>query len=68
MNKEHFVTPKEACKILGVHILSLKNWDKKGKIECIRTPGGKRLYNIEKYLNDQIPKKKEYNWKENLLL
>ena len=51
LNKK-YVTPKEACKILGVHIISLRNWDKAGKIECIRTPGGKRLYNLEKYLKD----------------
>ncbi len=55
MNKEHYLTPKEASKILGVHKLSLKNWEEKGKIECIRTPGGKRLYNVTKYLNDQLP-------------
>jgi predicted site-specific integrase-resolvase len=53
---EHYVTPKEACKILGVHQLSLKNWEVSGKIECIKTPGGKRLYNVSKYLEKQLPK------------
>ena len=49
----NYKTPKEAIKILGVHPLSLKNWESRGKIECIRTPGGKRLYNVDKYLRDQ---------------
>jgi len=56
MNKGiHYISSKEACKILGVHPLSLINWDKKGKIDCIRTPGGKRMYNVEKYLNSCKP-------------
>ena len=59
MNKENYLTPKETCEILGVHQLSLKNWVKKGKIECIRTPGGKRMYNVTKFLNEQQPKKIE---------
>jgi putative resolvase len=52
---EHYLTPKEACKILGVHQLSLKNWEASGKIECVKTPGGKRLYNVSKYLEKQLP-------------
>lgn len=55
MNKEHYIAPKETCEILGVHPLSLKNWVKKGKIECIRTPGGKRMYNVSKFLSEQQP-------------
>lgn len=54
--EEHYITPKEASKILGVHQLSLKNWEKKGLIECVKTPGGKRLYNVSKYLNKYVPK------------
>ena len=51
MNKE-FVAPKIATKILGVHHQTLYNYEKKGLIETIRTPGGKRLYNIKKYLGE----------------
>jgi len=50
MNKS-FITPKEASRILGVHYQTLYNYERKGLIETIRTPGGKRLYNVEKYLN-----------------
>lgn len=50
MEEQTYVSPKEAKRILGVHSLSLKNWETTGKIECIRTPGGKRMYNVNKYL------------------
>ena len=55
---------KEASKLIGVHPRTLLMWDKNNKIETMRTPGGKRLYNVQKYLlenarpeikNDQIP-------------
>ena len=46
---------KEASNILGVHQRTLYNWDKKGLIKTIRTPRGKRLYNISNYLiNNRI--------------
>jgi predicted site-specific integrase-resolvase len=47
---EQYVSPKKASEIIGVHWMTLKNWEKQGKIECIRTPGGKRMYNVNKYL------------------
>jgi putative resolvase len=43
---------KEASKILGVHQRTLYQWDEKKLIETIRTPGGKRLYNVSKYLEE----------------
>jgi predicted site-specific integrase-resolvase len=48
-----FVGGKEASKIVGVHQRTLMNWDKKGIIETIRTPGNKRLYNISKFINEK---------------
>jgi predicted site-specific integrase-resolvase len=47
---EEFVSGINASKILGVHQRTLYLWDKKKIIETIRTPGGKRLYNVKKYL------------------
>ena len=47
---EEYVGGQEASKILGVHQRTLYQWDKKKIIETIRTPGGKRLYNVKKYL------------------
>ena len=39
--------------LLGVHQRTLYQWDKKGLIETVRTPGGKRLYNVTKFLKDR---------------
>ena len=48
-----YVGGKEASNILSVHQRTLYQWDKKGWIETIRTDGNKRLYNVEKYLNEK---------------
>jgi len=55
---ENFVGGKQASEILGVHQRTLMMWDRKGLIETKRTPGNKRLYNVEKYLNQQREKNK----------
>ena len=47
-----YVGGKEASKILGVHQRTLYQWEEKKLIETIRTPGGKRLYNVSKYLEE----------------
>jgi putative resolvase len=51
--ENNYVNTKTAKNILGVHVLTLHNWEKKGYIETIRTPGGHRLYNVEKYLKNK---------------
>lgn len=53
-NIKKYVGGKEASKLLGVHQRTLYQWDEKGIIKTIRTPGGKRLYNVEEFI-----KKKE---------
>lgn len=50
---ENFLPGSKASKILGVHQRTLYQWDAKKIIETIRTPGGKRLYNVKKYLEEQ---------------
>ena len=52
IDKTIFVPPKKASEILGVHWMTLRNWSSKGKIETLRSPGGKRFYNVNKYLKD----------------
>ena len=52
IDKINFLSPKKASEILGVHWMTLKNWSSKGKIETLRSPGGKRFYNVKKYLED----------------
>jgi len=53
IDRKKFVGGKEASKIIGVHQRTLYIWDEKKLIETIRTPGGKRLYNVEKYIKEQ---------------
>ena len=64
INKTNFVSGKEASEILGVHQRTLHYWDKNNKIEVVRAPGGKRFYNVEKYLNSQKLNCKQINKKE----
>jgi putative resolvase len=47
---EEYLSGSKASKILGVHQRTLYKWDEQKIIETIRTPGGKRLYNVKKYL------------------
>ena len=47
---EEYMTPKKASETIGVHFQTLRNWEKEGKIEAIRTPGKKRYYNVKKFL------------------
>ena len=53
IDKTKFVGGKKASEIIGVHQRTLYLWEKKGLIETIRTAGGKRLYNVEKYIKKQ---------------
>ena len=50
-----YLTIKEAAKYLGVSALTLRNWDKRGKLTAIRHPiNGYRLYayaDLERFVN-----------------
>ena len=48
-----YVGGKQASKILGIHQRTLYQWEEKKIIETIRTPGGKRLYNVNKFLKER---------------
>lgn len=54
-----FYGGKETSEILKVHQRTLYQWDKKGVIEVQRTPGGKRLYNVKKFLDERDIKNKK---------
>ncbi len=44
---EKYITIKAAAKILGVTPLTLRNWDKSGKLKALRHPINKyRLYRL----------------------
>ena len=49
---EEYLSGSKASKVLGVHQRTLYQWDAKKIIETIRTPGGKRLYNVKRYLEE----------------
>jgi len=63
-----YVSSKEAAEKLGVHFQTLRNWDREGKIKTIRSPGGKRFYDVKSFLektdkydkdNDKIEEEKD---------
>ncbi|MEM0017076.1 MAG: MerR family DNA-binding transcriptional regulator, partial [Candidatus Korarchaeum sp.] len=39
---ERLYTIKEAKKLLGVTTWTIQQWDRQGKIRCVRTVGGRR--------------------------
>lgn len=49
----NYTTGREAAKILGVHQRTLYQWDAKGKIKTIRTPGNKRMYDVDGFLKER---------------
>ncbi len=51
----NYIGGKKASEILGIHPRTLYLWENRGAIETIRTPGGKRLYNVKKFLEDNVP-------------
>jgi len=56
-----FIPSRDAVKILGVHYQTLYRYEKAGIIETIRTPGGKRLYNVETFLSKNTKELEEKN-------
>ena len=42
MMNEKVYSPKDASKLLGIHIRTLQRWDKEGVLNAIRTPNGRR--------------------------
>ena len=53
-NEKSFVSSKIASKILGVHPETLRRMDKNNQINVIRTGGGKRMYDINEYINKNV--------------
>lgn len=59
--EKSFISSKEAVGILGVSIRTLRNMDKSGDIEVLRTKGGWRKYNVHKYLQEKNIIHETYN-------
>ncbi|NQV78709.1 MAG: IS607 family transposase [Lutibacter sp.] len=52
MNNHEFISGKEASKILGVGRHTLYKYERENLIKTIRSPGGKRFYNVKEYLKN----------------
>ena len=68
VNNIQYVGSKAVRQIIDVNEKSLQKWARDGDIEYIETPGGKKLYNLQKYLlqkekieGDIIPEKGRVN-------
>lgn len=46
-----FLNSIEAANVLGVNVSSIKRWTDEGKLECIRTVGGHRKFQMEHLAN-----------------
>ena len=46
-----------------MHFQTLRNWDREGKIKTIRSPGGKRFYDVKSFLEETDKKEKIENEK-----
>ena len=44
MHNDKILSISEAAKYIGVFTLTLRNWEKKGKIKAFRTLGGHRRF------------------------
>ena len=49
---KNYISGKKANEILGLSVQTLRRYDKEGLIETIRSKGGKRFYNVRKYMED----------------
>ena len=54
----HFLNSEEAAKVLGVNVSSIKRWTDEGKLDCIRTLGGHRKFQMD-HLGDFLEKNKK---------
>ena len=48
---EKLISPKIASEMLSVHPVTLINWEKSGKINCVKTLGGHRRYKLKEIEN-----------------
>jgi predicted site-specific integrase-resolvase len=50
--ENQYLNTRDAKKILNITTKTLQNYDREGKIEVIRTATNRRMYNVNKYLED----------------
>lgn len=52
INMQNYMSGERASRVTGLHISTLRRYADAGKIDIIKTPGGFRRYNVEKYIKD----------------
>ena len=63
--EEKYIGKKKALDILGISSMTLLKLEEQNKIEIIKTIGGHRKYNVQKYINDNKKKVENVNNKVN---
>jgi len=56
--KDKYIRPEEASRLLKVTVRTLLNWDYKGKVKCIKTKGGHRRFLLSDIIS-KIPEKRQ---------
>ena len=64
--KKKYMSPKNACEILGVHPRTLYQWEDKKWIDVVRSKGGKRFYDVNTYLKKMKPLEEDKDDKEDI--
>ena len=49
-----YANTRKAVALLGVHPNTLRKWANDGRIEHIRSPGGRRLYDVDAFLRESV--------------
>lgn len=57
--EEKYIGKKKALELLGISGMTLLKLEEQNKIEVIKTIGGHRKYNVQKYINDNKKKADE---------
>lgn len=60
-----YIGKREALSILGISAMTLLKLEELNKIEVIKTIGGHRKYNVQKYIDDNKKESEPLNKKEN---
>lgn len=64
-NQNKYLGKKQALNILGLSGMTLLKLEKENKIEVIKTIGGHRKYNVQKYIDDNKKESEPINNKTN---
>ena len=55
MNEDKYIKPKQASKLTGLTLTTLRRMGDSGEIPCIKMDSGRYIYNISKFVGDRNP-------------